>query len=213
MQNSLAALFDLDGVIIDTEPQYTEFWAEVATDFQLPDDDFAARVKGQTLTYIFDNYFPNEEVQDELQKRLYAFEQQMDYPYVEGAVDFLKVLRQANVKTAVVTSSNREKMKNVYAAHPEIKQLFTTIQTSENTPRSKPAPDCYLLAAKHLGFDIKSCVVFEDSINGLRAGRDSGAYVVGLTTSNPEEIIAPFADFVIPDFKALSLNDFFAFAK
>ena len=149
-----AALFDLDGVIIDTEPQYTEFWSQIGREFELPDEHFAEAVKGQTLTYIFDTYFPDEHQQDFLRERLCRFESQMCYPYVPGAVEFVTYLKENDVPTAVVTSSNLEKMAQVYLAHPEIKQLFTAIQTSENTTRSKPAPDCYLIAAEHLGFDI-----------------------------------------------------------
>ena len=204
-----AALFDLDGVIIDTEPQYTEFWAGIGREFQLPDANFANVVKGQTLTYIFETYFPDANQQQFLRERLYEFERQMSYPYIAGAIEFVEQLYRLQIPTAVVTSSNQEKMAQVYAAHPELKQLFTAIMTSEDTPRSKPAPDCYIIAAERLGRPIESCVVFEDSLNGLRAGRDSGARVVGLTTSNPEEMIAPLSDVVIPNFCGFSLEQAF----
>ena len=204
--NISAALFDLDGVIIDTEPQYTEFWAAMGREFELPDANFAAAVKGQTLTYIFDTYFPEVSQQDFLRERLNEFERHMSYPYIPGAVRFVEGLREKGIPAAVVTSSNQAKMAQVYAAHPELKQLFTAILTSEDTPRSKPAPDCYLIAAERLQCPIRSCVVFEDSINGLRAARDSGAFVIGLSTSNPVEMIAPLSDKVIPHFEGFSLS-------
>ena len=204
--NISAALFDLDGVIIDTEPQYTEFWAAMGREFELPDANFAAAVKGQTLTYIFDTYFPEVSQQNFLRERLNEFERHMSYPYIPGAVCFVEGLREKGIPAAVVTSSNQAKMAQVYAAHPELKQLFTAILTSEDTPRSKPAPDCYLIAAERLQCPIRSCVVFEDSINGLRAARDSGAFVIGLSTSNPVEMIAPLSDKVIPHFEGFSLS-------
>ena len=204
--NISAALFDLDGVIIDTEPQYTEFWAAMGREFELPDANFAAAVKGQTLSYIFDTYFPEVSQQDFLRERLNEFERHMSYPYIPGAVRFVEGLREKGIPAAVVTSSNQAKMAQVYAAHPELKQLFTAILTSEDTPRSKPAPDCYLIAAERLQCPIRSCVVFEDSINGLRAARDSGAFVIGLSTSNPVEMIAPLSDKVIPHFEGFSLS-------
>ena len=55
-----------------------------------------------------------------------------------------------------------------------------------------------------LGVPIENCVVFEDSINGLRSGRASGAYVVGLATTNPREVIIPLCDKVIDDFACLA---------
>lgn len=83
----------------------------------------------------------------------------MSYPYIPGAVRFVEGLREKGIPAAVVTSSNQAKMAQVYAAHPELKKLFTAILTSEDTPRSKPAPDCYLIAAERLQCPIRSCVV------------------------------------------------------
>ena len=65
---------------------------------------------------------------------------------------------------------------------------------------SKPAPDCYLKAAARFGLDSSECVVFEDSFNGLKAGRAAEMYVVGLATTNSSAQIAPFCDEVIPVF-------------
>ena len=74
MDGKTAALFDLDGVIIDTESQYTDFWAQIGRDFRLPDADFAHTVKGQTLTHILSRYFPEEQTQRRLIAALEAFE-------------------------------------------------------------------------------------------------------------------------------------------
>ena len=200
-----AALFDLDGVVVDTESQYTLFWAQEARRLHLP-DDFATHVKGQTLTYLFATYFPDPQVQKEITEHLDAFEAQISYDFVPGVLTFLQRLREAGIPTAVVTSSNEAKMRSLYAAVPHFRRLFTTIRTSADTPRSKPAPDCYQLAARALGADIARCVVFEDSINGLRSGRASGARVVALTTSNPPDVVSPLADLVVPNFESLTLS-------
>jgi HAD superfamily hydrolase (TIGR01509 family) len=104
------------------------------------------------------------------------------------------------VKTAVVTSSNKVKMQAVYASHPEFTSLFDAILTSEDFAESKPSPDCYLRAAARFGADPKDCVVFEDSFNGLKSGRAAGMCVVGLSTTNPAESIAPLCDLVISDY-------------
>lgn len=203
-----AALFDLDGVIIDTEPQYTDFWAGVGDHFGDLGSDFALKVKGQTLNYIFETYFPSPDERKELARMLDEFENQMRYPLVPGALEFAAELWAAGIPTAVVTSSNAAKMSHAYSARPILPKAFTRILKAEDTPRSKPAPDCYLIAAERLGADISRCVVFEDSFNGLRAGRAAGAHVVGLSTSNPAEAIAPLADVVIPDFTKFGLEQF-----
>jgi len=131
----------------------------------------------------------------------------MKFNYVEGFEEFIHSLRQKGVKTAVVTSSNREKMESVYRQRPEFKSLFDAILTSEDFEESKPSPDCYLKGAARFGVKPEDCVVFEDSFNGLKSGRASGAYVVGLATTNPAEAIAPYADQVINDFTQFIIHN------
>lgn len=205
-----AALFDLDGVIVDTEGQYTTFWERVGNQDFPTIPDFALRIKGHTLTQILNSYYPNNEVaQQRVVKALNVFEQNMDFPYIAGAVNFVKALRQAGIPTAVVTSSNNAKMQCLYKCHPELPTLFNRVFTAENARRSKPAPDCYMDAAEALGCKVEECFVFEDSMSGLQAGKSSGAVVVGLTTSNRAEKIAPLCNCVIKDFTEFTVEQMF----
>lgn len=201
-----AALFDLDGVVFDTEPQYTIFWGAQCLEFHPEHPGLEHEIKGQTLVQIYDAWFSGElqEKQAVITERLNLYEQQMDYVYVPGFEDYVKKLRMQGVKTAVVTSSNRIKMEAVYQRHPEFKGLFDAILTSEDFERSKPDPDCYLKAANRLGASVKDSVVFEDSFNGLKSGRAAGMYVVGLATTNPAEAISPYADKVVKDYHELA---------
>ena len=201
-----AALFDLDGVVFDTEPQYTIFWGAQCREFHPEHPGLEHEIKGQTLVQIYDAWFSGElqEKQAVITERLNLYEQQMDYIYVPGFEDYVKKLRMQGVKTAVVTSSNRIKMEAVYQRHPEFKGLFDAILTSEDFERSKPDPDCYLKAANRLEVSVKDSVVFEDSFNGLKSGRAAGMYVVGLATTNPAEAISPYADKVVKDYHELA---------
>ena len=201
-----AALFDLDGVVFDTEPQYTIFWGAQCREFHPEHPGLEHEIKGQTLVQIYDAWFSGElqEKQAVITERLNLYEQQMDYIYVPGFEDYVKKLRTQGVKTAVVTSSNRIKMEAVYQRHLEFKGLFDAILTSEDFERSKPDPDCYLKAANRLGASVKDSVVFEDSFNGLKSGRAAGMYVVGLATTNPAEAISPYADKVVKDYHELA---------
>lgn len=201
-----AALFDLDGVVFDTEPQYTIFWGAQCREFHPEHPGLEHEIKGQTLVQIYDAWFSGElqEKQAVITERLNLYEQQMDYIYVPGFEDYVKKLRTQGVKTAVVTSSNRIKMEAVYERHPEFKGLFDAILTSEDFERSKPDPDCYLKAANRLEVSVKDSVVFEDSFNGLKSGRAAGMYVVGLATTNPAEAISPYADKVVKDYHELA---------
>jgi HAD superfamily hydrolase (TIGR01509 family) len=201
-KNIKAALFDLDGVVFDTEPQYSVFWGAQCREFHPEHPGLEHEIKGQTLVQIYDAWFSGElaEKQPLITERLNKFEQQMDYIYVPGFEEYISQLRGKGVKTAVVTSSNQPKMEAVYQSHPEFRSMFDAILTSEDFERSKPDPDCYLKAAQRLGVEVGDCVVFEDSFNGLKSGRAAGMYVVGLSTTNPAEAIRPYCDEVIANY-------------
>ena len=196
-----AALFDLDGVVIDTESQYTKFWGQMGKEYFPDEPDFANRIKGSTLVQIFDRYFKGEtQKQQAITKDLDNFERSMSYDYIAGCHAFILKLREMGVKTAVVTSSNLAKMENVYHSHPKFKELFDAILTSEDFDKSKPDPDCYLEAAQHFELQPDECVGFEDSINGLKAVRAAKMICVGLATTNPEEVVSQYADIVIDNY-------------
>ena len=197
-----AALFDLDGVVFDTEPQYTVFWGEQCREFHPEHPGLEQEIKGQTLVQIYDAWFsgPLADKQPLITGRLDRYEQQMSYDYVEAFPEYIRLLRRQGVRTAVVTSSNKVKMEAVYRKHPEFKGMFDAILTSEDFSASKPDPDCYLKAAARLDVGREHCVVFEDSFNGLRSGRAAGMYVVGLATTNPADSIRPLCDEVINNY-------------
>lgn len=195
-----AALFDLDGVVFDTEPQYSIFWGGQFRRYYPEHPGMEQLIKGMTLVEIYEKYFQNKGIQDRITRELDEFEQTMDFVYVKGFENYVKSLRGRGVKTAVVTSSNMAKMENVYRKRPEFKTYFDAILTSEDFAESKPSPDCYQRAAQRFGLTKDECVVFEDSFNGLKSGRAAGMYVVGLATTNSPESIAPFADRVIKEY-------------
>ena len=203
-----AALFDLDGVVFDTEPQYTVFWGSQCRLYHPEHPGLEQEIKGQTLTQIYDQWFsgPLEKAQEVITDRLNEFEQQMHYDYIEGFEALIADLHAHGVKTAVVTSSNMPKMESVYLHQPDFKTLFDAILTSEDFELSKPDPDCYLKAAQRFGSQIDECIVFEDSINGLRSGRAAKMKVVGLTTTNPKEAISALSDIQISDYQNISFD-------
>lgn len=202
-----AALFDLDGVVIDTEGQYTQFWTAIGQrDF--PDNpNFAVDIKGHTLKQIVEEHYGSApDAEKRMHEEIDAFEAQMTYPFVNGAIEFIKALKEAGIGIAVVTSSNQAKMASLYKSHPELESLFDRIFTAEDAQRSKPAPDCYINAAHWFGFEPSECFVFEDSLSGLQAGKDSGAIVIGLTTTNSAEIVQTYSDCVIPHFEHFTVE-------
>ena len=203
-----AALFDLDGVVFDTEPQYSVFWGGECRRYHPEYPGLEHEIKGSTLTQIYDRWFsgPLLKEQPAITERLNAYEQQMDYDYIDGFLAFVDDLHNHGVKTAVVTSSNLPKMESVYRKQPGFKQHFDAILTSEDFERSKPDPDCYLKAAQKLDVEPDECVIFEDSINGLQSGMAAKMKVVGLLTTNPMEVVASLSDLQTADYLGLTFD-------
>lgn len=202
----MIALFDFDGVVMDTEKQYTSFWNNIGEKY-LGVKNLSDQIKGQTLVQIYSSHFSGMETEkEEITANLNAFEKEMPYELVPGVLDFMNVLKSAGVPMAIVTSSNAEKMVNVYRHYPELKPLVGHIYTSEFFTKSKPDPECFLLAMKELGGTETDTVIFEDSVNGLKAARATGAAVIGLTTSNPEEVVREMSDMCINDFTHMTIN-------
>lgn len=202
------ALFDLDGVVFDTEPQYTEFWGRQCREFHPERPGLEREIKGQTLMQIYDSFFSGalESKRSLITARLDEFERNMRFEYIDGLQAFVNDLHRHGVKTAVVTSSNKQKMAAVYAKHSDFKRMFDVVLTAEDFERSKPAPDCYEKGAQRFGASADECIVFEDSFNGLRSGRGAQMAVIGLATTNPATAIAQYCDMVISDYNGVAFE-------
>lgn len=200
----IAALFDLDGVLIDSESIYTVFWNRMNELFPTGIDNFAYVIKGTTLPQILDRYFPDPEVQAELRVYLKKQEAEMVYRIFPGVERFLRALKEKGIPTAIVTSSNDAKMKVLFDSLPGFRDYFDVVVTDTDVTRSKPDPQGYMLAAERLGVPSEHCVVFEDSRAGLEAGRRAGGKVVAVATTLTHEDIAGCGDLVIDSFEELT---------
>jgi len=200
-EKPIAALFDFDGVIMDTEGQYTKFWNVRGEKYHPEIPDFGHHIKGQTLVQLYEKYFLHVPgLQEQITGELNRYETEMEFVFIPGVVSFMNELRAKGVKIAIVTSSNEKKMANAYRAHPELLTMVDEILTAERFTYSKPHPECFLLGAEAFGTEIENCVVFEDSFHGLEAGNRAGMKVIGLATTNPAEAIADKCAVVISDF-------------
>lgn len=189
-----AALFDLDGVLLDTEGIYSDFWHGIDLEYPTGIEDFAHYIKGSTLSTILDRHFPPE-VHTDIRARLSAFERSMPYRLFDGAADLLTSLKSHGIATAIVTSSNREKMRRVFREVPVLATVDTLV-VDEDVTASKPDPQGYMLAARRLNALPSAFAVVEDSLHGLEAGRRSGGLVVGIATTNPRQVVEPLSDYV-----------------
>lgn len=195
----VGVLFDLDGVLINSEDLYTEFWEEVEKIYPTNIENFAYIIKGNALFKILNTYFPSEIHQDII-NRVRDFENQIKYPIYDGVVDFLELLKKQGIPTAIVTSSDDVKMNALYKEYPFFRQYFDVVITGSDVTESKPHPQGYLMAADKIGCASDDCYVFEDSIQGIAAGIAAGATVIALTTSNSIDLLKDKAHALIDSF-------------
>ncbi|MDE6321006.1 MAG: HAD family phosphatase [Muribaculaceae bacterium] len=201
----LAALFDLDGVLIDSEGTYTQFWEEIDLIYPTGIPNYAKVIKGTNLQKILANY-PSQQVRDDIVRRIDEFEADMEYPLFDGAERLLMELRKHGIPTAIVTSSSTQKMDSLFVKLPSLREMVDEIVTGSEVKHSKPDPEGYLTAANKLGVSPDDCVVFEDSLQGLEAGRRSGAKVVGIATTNPRSALIGRADIIVDSVADLTLE-------
>lgn len=201
MKKNIAALFDLDGVLIDSESIYTEFWNKIDRLYPTGIPNFAYVIKGTTLPKILDTYFTDPEIRVHVLDHLREQEKNMRYVIFPHVVDFLKQLRLEGIPTAIVTSSNETKMADLFSRLDGFRDYFDIVITDADVVRSKPDPEGYKLAASRLGVPSERCVVFEDSRAGLEAGRRAGGKVVAMATTLKREDIENKGDIVLKSFE------------
>ena len=207
MEKTIGCLFDIDGVIIDSETQYSMFWDEIEKIYPTGIPNYSMVIKGSNLPSILHKYYPDEQARKEILHRLEIFEGSMPLDIFPGVIDFLEELKAASIPCVVVTSSTKEKMDRLYSLHPELKQYFVGTINGDMVTHPKPNPECYIKGAEMIDTDILKCIVFEDSINGLKAGKASGARVMALSTTLPEERLKTMEpEMIIPSFVGFHIS-------
>ncbi len=206
-ENKYGFLFDLDGVLIDSEKEYSRIWATVNSEYPTGVADLEVKIKGCTLDKILDDYYPDMATRKNVVDRLYELEGKMHYEYLPGAYELLSALKVGKYPAAMVTSSNDDKMRHLDEELPDIRSFFNAIVTADQITKSKPNPEGYLKGAELLERDIENCVVFEDSLQGVKAGKAAGALVVGVAGTLPREVLMPYSDMVVDSLAEIDLND------
>ena len=206
--SNFCVLFDMDGVMLDTEPQYDKFWEHAADKYNIQIPNFAKQIKGITLPNILKKYFSEytQEEQNQLEKELLAYEANMIFEQIPGSIEFVESLKKEGVKVGLVTSSTMHKMVAVHKQR-QFNELFDTIVTSENVVQGKPNPECFLIGAKNLGIEPKNAFVFEDSFAGIEAGTKAGMKVIGLATTHPADSLNDKCIAVLPNFSKFTIED------
>lgn len=189
-------LFDLDGVLADTEGLYSQFWRAMGAKYAPDVPNLDVVIKGHTLDNIYATHFPDPEVQQAITPQLETFEANMPFRLYDGVIPLLEDIHRRGLPVAVVTSSSRRKINHLLDQHPQLRPLISSIIVDTDVPHGKPHPEPYLRGAEALGLRPEECVVVEDSLSGLQSGRAAGAFTVGIATGNPMQVLTPLSDMV-----------------
>jgi HAD superfamily hydrolase (TIGR01509 family) len=205
-----AVLFDLDGVIIDSNKGITDYWQALASSYQisLTPSDFERYIYGcparETLDLLFTRLTSAEKEAALLQ--LISYESNLRYTEIPGAMAFLRALREHGIPTALVTSGEQWKV-DIIREQLGIGELFTEFITADQIRNGKPDPECYLLAAQRLNKPAAKCVVFEDAVSGVAAATAAGAFCVGVQKGNMvPPLVSAGAGLVVPDFEQVQIE-------
>jgi HAD superfamily hydrolase (TIGR01509 family) len=200
-----AVLFDMDGVVIDTQQSVTDFWLAFAAEqgVTLTADDFEDHIYGVPVAHTLRVLFPDLPFAGHiaLRERTAAYESALAYSEVPGLTAFLRPLSAAGVPTALVTSGEPWKVAAM-SGQLGLEGLFDAVITAADIRWGKPDPECYALAADQLGIPATRCVIFEDSVSGVQAAVAAGALCVGVQPSGrlAQRLVECGAWHVIPDF-------------
>jgi pseudouridine-5'-monophosphatase len=207
-------IFDLDGVLLDTEPLYTEAIASVAARFgKVYDWSVKAECIGrgtmEAATTIVDALAlplsPAELIRDrdEILTRLFA-----NAPAMPGAEAFTRALAERRVPMAIATSTEAAHYATKAAPHRPWLSIFDAVVCGDDARvgRPKPAPDIFLAAAGALGADPADCVVLEDSPFGVAGARAAGMQVIALPDPAMDRARYAAADAIVSGFAELRLD-------
>jgi beta-phosphoglucomutase len=205
-----ALIFDMDGVIIDSEPLHAEAKRLTFQHYglQLPlafYDQFKGMTDLDAFTFMVSNYLHDTHSVDELldYKRGLYREMFVRLQPIPGALDFLAAARPHYEKFALTTAAFPENQQRTFARF-DLGRWFDVVVTQADVIHHKPHPDPYLKTLEYLALSADECLVIEDSVNGVKSGKAAGCRVVGLTTTFSEAVLREVgADIIVRDFQTL----------
>ena len=216
---TFAAIFDMDGTLIDNTPYHYKSWVALFKKYgkgELSKQTYYTEISGVPIINSLKRIFPgyDEAGLKELLKEKEEFYRAEYAPYlmpVNGLENFLTGMKNDGVKMAMATSATVEDINFILNKIP-IRDDFDEIVNSSMVSKPKPNPQIFLKAAELLNMEPSNCVVFEDSLAGIRAANDAGMKVVAITTGHKAEDL-PAVDLVIDDYSELTVQKLAALFK
>lgn len=205
-----AIIFDLDGVLVDTEPLnkacLEEFLAELGKKHRVLKHNLQglnSRAYWDILKTEYELEYPLEELVSRWRARYLAYLESLDQiPVIPGIPALVDYFAEKQYRMAVASSANHKRI-DLVLEKIKLNYSFPVIVHGDDVTHSKPAPDCFLLAAQRLAVQPNTCVVIEDSTNGVRAAKAAGMLCIGYNGSSHNSDDLSQADILSNDFTKL----------
>lgn len=186
MDGIKAVIFDLDGSLVDSMWMWRQIDIEYLERFHIPlPEDLQSRIEGMSFSETADYFKKTFQIPDSIDQmkadwNAMAWDKYTnDVPLKPGVADFLFACKEKGIKLGIATSNSRELVEQIAKVHG-LKEYFTCIMTACEVNKGKPAPDIYLAVADRLQVLPTECLVFEDIIPGILAGKNAGMRVCGV---------------------------------
>jgi beta-phosphoglucomutase family hydrolase len=184
-----AIIFDMDGVLVDSEPHHTTLEQRLFNEAGLNVSEAEhLQFKGKTSDLMWRELIEKkglkislDELNEIYKKAADSYFSELDNLFpTEGVVDVLETIRQKRIPLAVASSSTKNII-DIILQKTGLKKYFDFIVSSENVDAGKPSPDIFLYTAKLLGENCEACLVIEDSENGIKAAKAAGMTCIAYT--------------------------------
>ena len=210
---AFAVIFDMDGVIVDSNPFHKIALRQFCEKhgYHLSDDELKSRIFGRTnkdwLMSLFDGKVTDQQIKDFEDEKESLF-REIFSPHikpVEGLIPFLEMLETRKIPRAVATSAPPANVQFTLEK-TGTQKYFPVVVDGDMVENSKPHPEIYLKTIAAIHFPPERCVVIEDSLSGITAGRQAGCKVIGITTTHIREELSE-TDLIIDHFNDLTIDD------
>lgn len=212
MNEKFAVIFDMDGVIIDSNPYHKEAWLQFAEkhNIELKEEEVGEKIFGKTNTTALRDVFGKEFSPEENMKlgeekeAIYRELHEKDLVPIPGVRQYLERLKQNGIPMAVATNAPVSNV-DFIMERTGLRHYFEVVIDSSSVKNGKPDPEIYLKSAEKLGMPPARCIVMEDSVPGAEAGLRAGMKVIAITTTHSKEELSQ-THLVIDAYEELSLE-------
>ncbi len=204
MKTDFAVIFDMDGVLFDSESVYIRGYIKYASEYADIEETCMACIgaNGRRTKEIFLEKYGDEFPFDSYYQKVKAYVRSHPIPLKDGAVEILKFLKEKNIPLALASSTSTESVMKMLR-DADLLKFFDKVICGDMVSHSKPHPEIFLRAGEELGYAPDHCYVIEDSYNGIRAAYNAAMIPVMVPdVLHPDEEIREKLRYLFPDLSA-----------